>query len=85
MTLIAYHGSQAEKDTIMAQLEAHRKADDFRQGFFWKDPSEKGKNAGKGADGWGGGGGGGGGSCVTGGTAGAGGKGGDGMVIVLVY
>ena len=38
MTLIAYHGRQADKDTILAQLAIHRAADELVQGYgYWED------------------------------------------------
>ena len=36
--LIAYHGRQADKDAILAQLAGHRAADELVQGYgYWKD------------------------------------------------
>lgn len=35
--LIAYHGNQWEKDAILAQLRAHRAADEITQGQYWED------------------------------------------------
>ncbi len=36
--LIAYHGRQADKDAIIAQLKAHRAADQLIQGYgYWQD------------------------------------------------
>lgn len=35
--LIAYHGNQSEKDAILAQLAAHRAADELIKGQYWED------------------------------------------------
>lgn len=35
-TLTAYHGSQAKKDAILAQLQAHHDADEIIQGVGWE-------------------------------------------------
>ena len=37
MSLIAYHNNQSEKDEILAQLAAHRKADELIKGQYWED------------------------------------------------
>lgn len=37
MTITAFHGSQIEKDAILAQLEAHRLADELVQGTGWEN------------------------------------------------
>ena len=34
--MIAYHGNQAEKDAILAQLGAHYKADEIIKGRYWE-------------------------------------------------
>jgi len=33
----AYHGNQSEKDAIMLQLSAHRKADEIIHGTYWEN------------------------------------------------
>lgn len=36
--MLAYHGRQADKDAILAQLAAHRAADELVQGYgYWED------------------------------------------------
>src|ERR1700737_2528037 len=35
--MIAYHGKQAEKSAILAQLEKHAKADELIKGRYWED------------------------------------------------
>lgn len=37
MTLIAYHNDQSIKASIIAQLEAHRAADEIVKGRYWED------------------------------------------------
>ena len=34
--MLAYHGNAKEKSAILAQLRAHAKADEIRQGFYWE-------------------------------------------------
>jgi hypothetical protein len=36
MALIAYHGNQLEKDTVLAQLRRHRLADEIVHGIYWE-------------------------------------------------
>ena len=37
MTLIAYHGLEANKTTILAQIATHREADEIIKGRYWED------------------------------------------------
>ena len=37
MTLLAYHGLESTKAAILAQLSAHRAADDIVKGTYWED------------------------------------------------